>query len=183
MPNSDISTNPDIPTGPDAGSNNTATSNRPAAPVRIEVQTLGVGGGHAPLPAERREQVAQFLFQHLEEYGDPIEDIQRCLDYAEKRGGTVFTAWDATAGDDGQLLGAGITNETGMGGFIPENILVYIAVDAAARGRGVGKALMQAMTDTLQGSVALHVEPQNPARKLYEKYGFTHKYLEMRLKR
>ncbi len=48
------------------------------------------------------------------------------------------------------------------------------------RGMGIGKKLMtQALTMT-QGGVALHVEPDNPARKLYEKLGFTHKYLEMR---
>ncbi len=33
------------------------------------------------------------------------------------------------------------------------------------------------------GDIALHVEPDNPARFLYEKYGFTNKYLEMRYKR
>ena len=30
------------------------------------------------------------------------------------------------------------------------------------------------------GGVALHVEPDNPAKFLYEKLGFTNKYLEMR---
>ena len=32
-----------------------------------------------------------------------------------------------------------------------------------------------------KGDVALHVEPDNPAKKLYERLGFTNKYLEMRL--
>ena len=32
-----------------------------------------------------------------------------------------------------------------------------------------------------KGGIALHVEPNNPARFLYEKLGFTNKYLEMRL--
>ena len=32
-----------------------------------------------------------------------------------------------------------------------------------------------------KGGIALHVEPDNPAKFLYEKLGFTHKYLEMRL--
>ena len=31
------------------------------------------------------------------------------------------------------------------------------------------------------GDIALHVEPDNPARFLYEKMGFTSKYVEMRL--
>jgi ribosomal protein S18 acetylase RimI-like enzyme len=32
-----------------------------------------------------------------------------------------------------------------------------------------------------EGNIALHVEPDNPAKILYEKLGFTNKYLEMRL--
>jgi ribosomal protein S18 acetylase RimI-like enzyme len=34
-----------------------------------------------------------------------------------------------------------------------------------------------------KGDIALHVEPNNPAKFLYEKIGFDNKYLEMRLKR
>ncbi len=34
--------------------------------------------------------------------------------------------------------------------------------------------------ETADGNIALHVEPDNPARYLYEKLGFTNKYLEMR---
>jgi ribosomal protein S18 acetylase RimI-like enzyme len=34
-----------------------------------------------------------------------------------------------------------------------------------------------------EGDIALHVEPDNPAKILYEKLGFTSKYLEMRLKK
>jgi GNAT superfamily N-acetyltransferase len=33
-------------------------------------------------------------------------------------------------------------NKTGMEGYIPENILVYIAVDRKFRGKGYGKELM-----------------------------------------
>ncbi|MFC6616464.1 GNAT family N-acetyltransferase [Deinococcus radiophilus] len=137
-----------------------------------------LGPEYSPLDAGTRAVVAQFLFVHLDEYGDSLADIQACLDYAEERGGAVFAAYD---GDE--LLGASITNRTGMQGFIPENILVYIAVHADARGKGVGKSLMEAITSALDGSIALHVEPQNPAKALYEKYGFTNKYLEMRLTR
>jgi ribosomal protein S18 acetylase RimI-like enzyme len=40
--------------------------------------------------------------------------------------------------------------------------------------------MMEAI-NTAKGNIALHVEPENPARYLYEKLGFTNKYLEMRL--
>jgi ribosomal protein S18 acetylase RimI-like enzyme len=70
-----------------------------------------------------------------------------------------------------------------MAGYIPENILVYIAVNKEYRGHGIGKKLMEQTIAHTKGSVALHVEPDNPAKFLYEKYGFTNKYLEMRLQK
>jgi [ribosomal protein S18]-alanine N-acetyltransferase len=87
------------------------------------------------------------------------------------------------ARENGKIVGAVVINKTGMSGYIPENILVYIAVDASQRGKGVGKKLMKTAIDLAKGDIALHVEPDNPAKKLYESLGFTNKYLEMRLKK
>ena len=42
---------------------------------------------------------------------------------------------------------------------------------------------MQTAIQMANGDIALHVEPDNPAKILYEKLGFTNKYLEMRLKK
>jgi ribosomal protein S18 acetylase RimI-like enzyme len=60
-----------------------------------------------------------------------------------------------------------------MGGFIPEQIWVYIAVHGDYRGEGLGKELMERIIEATEGDIALHVEPDNPAKYLYEKYGFT----------
>ncbi len=129
-----------------------------------------------------RDEVLDFLFKHLDEYGDKREDIAKCMDYAlseaEGKGGAVLVARE-----NEQVVGALILNDTGMSGYIPENILVYVAVHNNQRGKGVGKKLVQLATETVSGSIALHVEPQNPARHLYEKMGFTNKYLEYRLQR
>lgn len=126
------------------------------------------------------DAIASFLFQHLDQFGDKKELILKCLDYVfnPERGGFVVLAHEA-----GNIAGAVIVNETGMNGYIPENILVYIAVDKVFRGKGLGKSLMQKTMDRATGSIALHVEPDNPAKYLYEKLGFTNKYLEMRLQR
>ena len=85
--------------------------------------------------------------------------------------------------EDQQLIGAVVVNRTGMSQYIPENILVYIAVHRDYRGRGIGKELMQEAIQQCKGNIALHVESGNPARKLYEKLGFRNKYLEMRLEK
>ena len=134
------------------------------------------------VPPSSVEETAMvdFLFQHLDQYGDEKKDIQKAVDYALQRnnkpGGLLFTAKD---GDT--ITGVVVVNLTGMDGFIPENILVYIATHNEYRGQGIGKHLMQSVIEHTNGNIALHVEPDNPAKKLYEKLGFTNKYLEMRL--
>jgi ribosomal protein S18 acetylase RimI-like enzyme len=127
--------------------------------------------------AQAQSAVAQFLFQHLGEFGDPLDQIQACLDYVlnPDKGGRVFLAVEGA-----EIVGAVVINDTGMSGYIPEHILVYIAVHERMRGQGVGKTLMQAAIANSPGNMALHVEPHNPALRLYERLGFENKYLEMR---
>ncbi len=147
----------------------------------IKIQKYSV---KEPMSIEEQENVVDFLFRSLEEYGDPKNDINKCINYAmnklsddKETSGMVLTATT-----EGKLVGAVILNDTGMGGYIPENILVYIATDPNYRGQGIGKKLMREAIDSVNGDIALHVEPENPAKKLYESLGFTNKYLEMRFK-
>lgn len=129
-----------------------------------------------------REDIADFLHEHLDEYGDEKKHILSCISYAygdrQAQDGFILVAHE-----DNQILGTVIINDTNMAGFIPEHILVYIAVASEARGQGLGKKLMERIIEETEGDIALHVEPDNPAKHLYEKYGFTNKYLEMRLKK
>lgn len=129
-----------------------------------------------------REDIADFLYTHLDEYGDEKEDILKCIAYAfsEKPGQNGFIL---VAHEKDNIAGAVIINDTNMGGYIPEHILVYIAVDGSQRGKGIGSQLMQRTIDATEGDIALHVEPDNPAKFLYEKFGMTNKYLEMRLQK
>ncbi len=130
-------------------------------------------------PDGKQEEINAFLYHSLQEYGDPKEDINASIDYAlgknNSPGGFVLTA-----NENEKIIGCVVVNITGMKKYIPENILVYIATDPECRGKGVGKKLMETALENAEGSVALHVEPNNPAKGLYEKLGFTNKYLEMR---
>jgi len=127
-----------------------------------------------------RQKIITFLFEHLEEYGDSKKSIGNAIDYAMSSH-PMSGGFLVTAEEDGEIIGSVVMNKTGMKGYIPENILVYIAVHIDHRGKGIGKELMQRSIKYSNGDIALHVEPENPARKLYEKYNFTNKYLEMRL--
>jgi ribosomal-protein-alanine N-acetyltransferase len=129
-----------------------------------------------------REKIIDFLLENLEEYGDPRPEIAQAVAHAlgetSRLGGYVLTAYDGE-----NLHGAVVINRTGMADYIPENMLVYIATDKRYRGKGIGGNLLGKAIEITGGSIALHVEPRNPARFLYEKMGFTNKYLEMRHKR
>ena len=132
-----------------------------------------------PSPQERKE-IIEFLYQHLEQFGDSKEDIEKCVQYAIKEsdsfGGFILQSFEG-----GVTTCIVIVNQTGMKGYIPENILVYIATHKEFRGKGIGKKMMIKAIELADGNIALHVEPDNPAKYLYEKIGFTNKYLEMRL--
>lgn len=134
-----------------------------------------------PLTTTKQNELVDFLYTHLQEYGDEKKDIASCLNYAMNRisdrptSGTVFSAY---VQDD--LVGVAVVNETGMRDYIPENILVYLATHSEYRGQGIASELIKEVIGSCRGSIALHVEHDNPAKRLYEKLGFTNKYSEMR---
>jgi DNA-binding MarR family transcriptional regulator/ribosomal protein S18 acetylase RimI-like enzyme len=123
--------------------------------------------------------LAEFLHEALKPYEDTVEDIKSGIEYAfsdeSGKGGFVLVAEQ-----DKRPLGALVMLKTGMSGYIPENILVFVAVDPSARGMGLGGKLVQKGFDTAEGDVKLHVEYDNPAKRLYERLGMVTKYAEMR---
>jgi ribosomal-protein-alanine N-acetyltransferase len=129
-----------------------------------------------------KTEIINFLFEHLQEFGDPKKDIQKAIDFSIKEF-VSFGGFTMLIKDSDKIVGATVINKTGMGGYIPENILVYIATHKDYRGKGLGKNLMQKAIEYSTGDIALHVEANNPAKILYEKLGFTNPYLEMRLKK
>lgn len=129
-----------------------------------------------------REEFVDFLCNHLDQFGDSKDAINKCIDFAfckdGKLGGFLLAAYY-----ENKLVGTLIINNTGMSGYIPEHILVYVAVDASYRGKGFGKQIVERAIADCPGDVKLHVEYENPAKRLYERIGFTTKYAEMRFKK
>jgi ribosomal-protein-alanine N-acetyltransferase len=127
-----------------------------------------------------RSRLVEFLHTTMKPYHDKPEDIDRALDYAfnPQRGGFLMLARQ-----EDRLAGALLMLKTGMSGYVPENILVFVSVAPDLRGRGIGRRLIDHSLAQCSGSVKLHVEYDNPARRLYERIGFASKYAEMRLTR
>ncbi|AKI98229.1 GNAT family acetyltransferase [Kosmotoga pacifica] len=126
-----------------------------------------------------KEKLVAFLHEHLGKYGDPKEDIEKSIDYAlsdeEGMGGFILVACK-----EDEIVGGLVINNTGMGGYIPKHVLVYVAVHKEMRGKGIGGELVNSALERCDGDVALHVEYDNPAKRLYKRLGFKSKYAEMR---
>jgi len=127
------------------------------------------------------DSVTSFLHHALGQFGDDPAHIARgiadALSADPPGRGFVLLALD---GD--RLVGALVMLRTGMKGYVPENLLLYVAVDPDQRGRGVGSRLCREAAAACEGEVKLHVEYDNPAKRLYERLGFVNKYAEMRLR-
>jgi len=130
-----------------------------------------------------RESFIDFIYIHLGEFGDTKEAITNSVNYAfsnaEGKGGFLLTAYIKK-----QLVGALVMNKTSMSGYIPENILVYVAAHKDWQGVGIGRYLIERAIEECDGDIALHVEHENEvAIKFYRRMKFKSKYLEMRWER
>ena len=126
------------------------TNNRPVAdprdlqpdapdgrPSGIQV-TVQVVRPEAALPSDLDEQqVATFLHEALTPWNDTLSDIRRGLAYARSRapgrGGQLLLVRR-----DGELVGACVLLRTGMGGYVPGWLLLFVAVSPRHRGLGIG---------------------------------------------
>eukprot|EP01028_Stygiella_incarcerata_P004804 TRINITY_DN2085_c0_g1_i1.p1 TRINITY_DN2085_c0_g1~~TRINITY_DN2085_c0_g1_i1.p1 ORF type:complete len:212 (+),score=36.79 TRINITY_DN2085_c0_g1_i1:106-741(+) len=84
---------------------------------------------------------------------------------------------------EGKLSGALVCLHQSFKGFIPGNIIVFVCVDPELRGKKIGGTLMGKAVEETEGDLCLHVEYDNPAKRLYERVGFSTKYAEMRFDR
>jgi len=125
------------------------------------------------------EKIVQFFHETMKPYEDTIGDIKSALDYmyskdVGKGGFLMIITLNNVLG------GALLMLNTGMSGYVPENILLFVTVDPDLRGKGIGRKLIEKSIAECKGEVKLHVEYDNPAKRLYERIGFTTKYAEMR---
>ncbi|MBP0904566.1 GNAT family N-acetyltransferase [Mariniflexile gromovii] len=127
-------------------------------------------------------RITNFLFEYSDEARDTKSAIRKSLLYAAKEipglGGYVFVVER-----NNDIVGAAVVNKTGMNEYIPENLLVYIAVKTSFREKGIAKMLIEHTIKYCDGDISTHINKHNPAIKLFEKQGFKPRNIEMRLVR
>jgi len=146
---------------------------------RVQVQIHAIASERDYPEWLNEESLAHFLHENLKPYEDTLPDIRRGIHDAlsPPHGDRGFVL---VAESDERLVGALVMLRTGMKGYIPENLLLFVAVNAECRGQGVGRRIIERALHRARGDVKLHVEYENPARRLYERLGFTSDYAEMR---
>ncbi|MBD0823909.1 GNAT family N-acetyltransferase [Aestuariibaculum marinum] len=127
-------------------------------------------------------RITNFLYRYSGEFRDTKSAIRKSIMYAAKEipglGGYVFVVEK-----NNEIVGATVVNRTGMNEYIPENILVYIAVKEEYRENGIGSELIKYTKKYCDGDISIHINKDNPVIKLFEKQGFETKNIEMRLVR
>ena len=128
------------------------------------------------------ETLAAFLHESLKPYEDPVQQVRSGIEYAlsEEAGKGGFIV---LASENEKLAGALVMLNTNMEGFVPPNLLLFVAVKPDMRGQGIGGKLISRAFEEAEGDIKLHVEHENPAGRLYRRMGFTDDYADMRLRR
>lgn len=123
--------------------------------------------------------LAELVRSWMVPYADSVEDTMRGIEDAltgrPAPGGFILYASEGST-----LAGVLVMLNTGMTGYIPPNLLLFLAVDPTHRRSGIGSKLVTEALKHTCGPIKLHVEADNPARILYEKKGFSTSYLDMR---
>lgn len=129
-------------------------------------------------PVEK-SAVVSFLCEHTENTSS--RNVLEAVEYAVKHKPS-FGGFVLTAEKEKQIVAAVVANCTGMEGYNPQNIFVFVSLHKKHRkDEALAKHLLQKAIRYADGEIALHVEPDNPALKTYQKMGFKAQYLELRL--
>lgn len=128
------------------------------------------------------DRVVKFLNREIDTFSDSEGAILKSVQYAIKDraglGGYVFELFDGT-----ETVGVAVVNRTGMQEYMPDNILVYLAIKSDEQRKGFGRQLLAYALEHCEGEVMLHISADNPSRGFFQKVGFRTQYQEMYLER
>lgn len=126
--------------------------------------------------------IVNFIFNNQVGSRDTKINIYRSVEYAlspyKYQGGFVLLAEKNKS-----ILGSVVVNRTNMEGYVPKNLMVYLAADPDSAIPDFEKILLSKVIQLTSSELACHITVDNPAMKIFEDVGFKKKFFEMRLKR
>lgn len=134
-------------------------------------------------PSEiEKYKIVDFLSEYLEGKEPNKEHIRKAIEYSTKEK-LSFGGFIIVKKSHGEIAGVSIVNQTGMEGYMAENMLVYIAVSDKFRKKGIAKNMIDQVLRHAKGDVALHLKGDSTLANVCEKFGFKKSIVEMRLER
>lgn len=134
-------------------------------------------------PSEmEKHKIVDFFVANLEEMEPNREFIRKSIDYATKER-LSFGGFIIVNKSHGEIVGVSIVNQTGMEGYMTENVLAYFAVSTKFRNNGIAKNMVEQILRHAKGEVALHLKEKSTFAKIFKKIGFKKSIVEMRLER
>lgn len=127
--------------------------------------------------SREKAAITEFLVAHTR--NPSRTHINAAIDYALKNkpsfGGFILAIYQQE-----HLAGIVLANKTGMEGYFPAWVFVYVALDTQLQGYElIAQALMQKALSHIDGEVSIRIEPGHPALQAFKQLGFKSKTLEL----
>lgn len=119
-----------------------------------------------------KNHFVNFLHEHLATDNIDKQCIRKSIDYAMREimaiGGFVVAL-----SRNRELLGVCVLNKTGMGGYMPDYVLPYMAVKPDVEDAGdIRRLLLRKSVELCDGDVAYHTIKDCPSSQSFKEQGF-----------
>ena len=127
--------------------------------------------------------IAEFVQSNLPlekiDHGAVEGAIRYAMSHDHYAGGFILVMYTR----DVQIASVAIVNKTGMNGYFPASILVYLAADTRLKAEGLDDKLIRYVLKVCEGDVLINLEGQEKFSHLYAEAGFDSKPLFLRYPR
>ena len=126
-------------------------------------------------------KLTKFIYQYQFQNDFDEQGIPRALQYAAKErpgfGGLIVTAEEAK-----EIIAVVVLNKTGFEGYLPENLVVSIAVHQDHKDQGVYRKIVDYVVNYCCGDVGVQLKESNPLVHFFKSQGFKNNYIQLNLK-
>ncbi|MCO5260521.1 MAG: GNAT family N-acetyltransferase [Crocinitomicaceae bacterium] len=119
-----------------------------------------------------KHRMIKFLRENLSLSASKDEEsIRKALEYALKER-MSFGGFIIVQKLFNEIIGITVVNHTGMEGYMPENILVYIAVSDEYKKKGIGKLMIRQVLNYAKGEIVVLLRDNTHLVPIFENLGF-----------